>query len=188
MKLSEWATKNGVCYKTAWRYAKSGALNVRRMPTGTILVDEPEKGDSEWSVYARVSSSDQRSDLDRQVARLTVHAAKNGMKVVAIVKEIASGMNGRRKGLRRLLSGKSNLLVEHRDRLARFGFDLIEASLLSFGRQIVVVDPKEVNDDIVRDVHEILVSLCARMYGKRAAANKAKRAMEAMKDREGDKA
>ena len=59
---------------------------------------------------------------------------------------------------------------------------------MSFGRQIVVIDPKEVNDDIVRDVHEILVSLCARMYGKRAAANKAKRAMAAMNDREDEKA
>jgi len=186
MKLSEWATKNGVSYKTAWRYAKSGALNIRRMPTGTILVDEPEKTDSDWSVYARVSSSDQKSDLDRQVARLTEYAAKKGMKVTSIIREIASGMNGRRKGLRRILSGKSNVLVEHRDRLARFGFDLIESSLLSSGRLIVVINPKEVKDDIVRDVHEILVSLCARMYGKRAAANKAKRAMEAMSGREGE--
>lgn len=184
MKLNEWATKNGVSYKTAWRYAKSGALDIRRMPTGTILVNDPEEPDDDWSVYARVSSSDQKSDLDRQVARLTTYAAKGGMKVTSIVKEVASGMNGRRKGLMRILSGKGNVLIEHRDRLSRFGFDLIEASLLSSGRRIVVIDPKEMNDDIVRDVHEILVSLCARMYGKRAAANKARRAMEAMRESE----
>jgi len=70
--------------------------------------------------------------------------------------------------------------VEHRDRLMRFGFEYVEAALAASGRKLIVVDETEVTDDIVRDVHEVLVSMCARLYGKRAAANRAKRAMEAM--------
>jgi predicted site-specific integrase-resolvase len=72
------------------------------------------------------------------------------------------------------------ILVEHRDRLARFGFEYIEASLSAQGRRLVVVEPSEMDDDILRDLHEVIVSLCGRIYGKRAAKNKADKAIEAI--------
>jgi putative resolvase len=91
-------------------------------------------------------------------------------------------LNGHRRGLLRILRtpGVTAVVVEHRDRLMRFGFEYVEAALAASGRKLIVVDETEVTDDIVRDVHEVLVSMCARLYGKRAAANRAKRAMEAM--------
>lgn len=67
--------------------------------------------------------------------------------------------------------------VEHRDRFAGFGAPYVEAALSASGRTLLVVDPGEDDDDLVRDVTEILTSLCARLYGKRAAANRAARAL-----------
>jgi predicted site-specific integrase-resolvase len=71
----------------------------------------------------------------------------------------------------------STIVVEHRDRFARFGAECVEAALAASGRRLLVVDPGEVDDDLVSDVSEILTSLCARLYGRRAAANRAARAV-----------
>ncbi len=71
-------------------------------------------------------------------------------------------------------------MVEHRDRLARFGFEMVEAALAAAGKRVVVVEEGEVTDDLVRDLLEILTSACGRLYGRRSARNRAKRALEAM--------
>jgi predicted site-specific integrase-resolvase len=71
------------------------------------------------------------------------------------------------------------IVVEHRDRFCRFGFEYVQAALAAQGRELVVVDSAEVDDDLVRDMTEILTSMCARLYGKRAAQNRAKRALAA---------
>lgn len=69
--------------------------------------------------------------------------------------------------------------MEHRDRFCRFGSEYVRAALAAQGRELMVVDNAEVDDDLVRDMTEILTSMCARLYGKRAAANRAKRALAA---------
>lgn len=74
----------------------------------------------------------------------------------------------------------STIVVEHRDRFARFGAEYVEASLAASGRRLLVVDPAEADDDLVGDVTEILTSLCARLYGKRAAVSRAARAVAAV--------
>lgn len=104
------------------------------------------------------------------------------MIVIDAVKEVGSGMNGHRKGLLRLLRDPAarTIVVEHRDRLLRFGFDYVEAVLAAQGRKVVVLEEQETSDDIVRDLHEVIVSMCARLYGKRSAANRAKKAMEVL--------
>jgi len=182
MKLSDWARRNGVSYLTAWRWFRKGMLPVpaRQLPTGTILVDEPPPP-GKTVIYARVSSSDQKDDLERQVARLRTWAEQWGVHVDGVVTEIGSGVNGKRRKLIRLLRDSSVglVVVEHRDRLARFGFDLVEAALLSANRRVAVVDPGEVTDDIVQDMYEVLTSLCARLYGRRSARNRAARAVRA---------
>jgi putative resolvase len=98
-KLSDWARRNGITYKTAWLWWKHGKLPVpaRQMPTGTIIVDVPEREESAAAVlYARVSSADQKTDLDRQVARLAAFAAEQGLRVAKVVAEVGSGLNGHR--------------------------------------------------------------------------------------------
>jgi predicted site-specific integrase-resolvase len=133
-------------------------------------------------VYARVSSADQRGDLDRQVARVTTWATSRHLAVSRVVTEVGSALNGHRKKFLGLLRDASitTIVVEHRDRFARFGAEYVEAALAAQGRRLLVVDPTEVDDDLVRDVTEILTSLCARLYGRRAAANRARRAIDAV--------
>lgn len=185
MKLSAWAKQQGVSYKTAWRMWKAGTLPVpaEQLATGTVIVHAVEStGGDSVALYARVSSSDQHGDLDRQVARLSEFAAKRGLRVAEVVKEVGSGLNGHRRGLMRLLKSPAikTLVVEHRDRLMRFGFEYVESALAAQGRTVLVMGPEEVKDDLVGDVTEVLTSLCARLYGKRAAEHRAKRMLEAM--------
>jgi len=184
MKLSVWAKSQGISYKTAWRMWKDGRLPVpaEQMATGTVIVHAEPNKVSGAALYARVSSADQKSDLDRQLARLTEFAVSQNLPVVDAVKEVGSGLNGHRKGMIKLLrnTAAQTIVVEHRDRLTRFGFEYVEAALAAQGRRIVVIEPEEMTDDVVRDLHEVIVSMCARLYGKRSAKNRAQKALAAM--------
>jgi putative resolvase len=160
----------------------------RRLESGTIWVDvASEDMTGRVVLYARVSSHDQRSDLDRQVGRLTQWATSNGHEIGEVVCEVGSGMNGKRPKLRRILSDPSVsvVVVEHRDRLARFGVEHLEAALGAHGRRIVVADSGETTDDLVRDMIEVLTSMCAGLYGRRGARNRAMRAVTAAKAESG---
>jgi putative resolvase len=184
VKLAEWARANGVHPQTAYRWFREDRMPVpaRRLASGTIWVDAvPADESGRVVVYARVSSYDQRHDLDRQVARLTGWAAASGHAVGEVVTEIGSGLNGKRAKLRRILSDPSAsvIVVEHRDRLARFGVEYLEATLAAHGRKVVVADPGETTDDLVRDMTEVLTCMCARLYGRRGARNRAMRAVTA---------
>ena len=184
MKLADWARQQQVDYKTAYRWFRAGILPVpsRQLPTGTILVDQPPQRTEKAALYARVSSGGQRTDLDRQLARLVQAATDGGIVVGASVAEIGSGLNGRRAKLVRILADPSvtTIVVEHRDRLARFGSEYVEAALAAGGRRLVILDKDEMKDDLVRDMIDVLTSFCARLYGKRSARNKARKAVEAM--------
>lgn len=188
MKLSVWAKKQGISYKTAWRWWKAGTMPVpvEQLASGTIIV-HPAKSVANNSfgnvaLYARVSSADQKADLDRQFDRLSEYALAHKMSVVDSVKEIGSGFNGHRRGMMRLLANSNiqTIVIEHRARLIRFGFEYLEASLSAQNRKIVVIDTKELADDVVRDLHEVIVSMCARLYGKRSAKNRAQKALDAI--------
>ncbi|WP_018502702.1 IS607 family transposase [Parafrankia discariae] len=184
MNLKDWAAVNGVGYSTARQWFLEGRLPVpARRVGGLILVDEPARPAAveTVAVYARVSSADQRSDLDRQVARVTMWAAGQGLPVGRVVTEVGSALNGHRRKFLALLRDPAvtTIVVEHRDRFARFGAEYVEAALAANGRRLLVVDPAEVDDDLVRDITEILTSMCARLYGRRAGANRARRAVAA---------
>jgi hypothetical protein len=108
MKLSEWAKHQGIRYETAWRWFKAGKMPVpvEQTATGTILVKEKSasSGGMEVAIYARVSSGDQKNDLDGQVSRLVQYASEKKLKVAHTVTEIGSGLNGHRPKLKKLLS------------------------------------------------------------------------------------
>jgi predicted site-specific integrase-resolvase len=144
------------------------------------LGNSPAQHRGRTVVYARVSSADQKPDLDRQVARVISWATEHGYEIGQVVTEVGSALNGKRRKFLSLLGDSSAtvILVEHRDRFARFGAEYVSAALAASGRRLVVVDDAEVDDDLVRDMTEILTSMCARLYGKRAAANRARRAIE----------
>lgn len=186
MNLKEWARQVGVHPQTAYRWFREGTLPVPATRVGSHLIlvnpdralERPATG---VGLYARVSSHDQRADLDRQVARLSGWAAQAGLPVVRVEAEVGSGMNGSRSRIRRLLSDPkvSVVVVEHRDRLARMNAELVEAALSAHDRRLVVLDAGEVDDDLVRDMVDVLTSFCARLYGRRSARNRAKRALAA---------
>jgi len=184
MKLSVWAKENGLTYRTAWRMWRDGRLPVpaEQLATGTVLVHPPQVQAVEAvALYARVSSGDQKADLERQLGRLAEYASREKLTVTRSVSEIGSGLNGHRTKIMRLLADPTvrMIVVEHRDRLARFGSEYIESALSASGRKLVVVDPSEMKDDLVQDMIAVLTSFCARLYGRRAAKNRAAKAVAA---------
>ncbi|WP_324783424.1 IS607 family transposase [Streptomyces sp. H51] len=187
MNLTEWAKAQGVHPQTAYRWFREGTLPVpaQRVGSRTILVNVGVNAALEaiggLGLYARVSSHDQRTDLERQVARLSRWAAQAGHRVVRVEAEIASGMNGARPKVKRLLADPdvTTVVVEHKDRLGRMNTELVEAALSAHGRRLVVLDDGEAEDDLVRDMVEVLTSFCARLYGRRSAKKRARKALEA---------
>lgn len=188
-------TEQGVHPQTAYRWFRNGTLPVPavRVNERTVLVSPDAAGGAHrdtFGLYARVSSHDQRADLDRQVARLSEWAAKARHPVVRVEAEVGSGMNGSRPKLRRLLADPkvTTVVVEHHDRLARMNAELVEAALSAHGRRLVVIDTGEVDDDLVRDMTEVLTSFCARLYGRRSARNRAVKALNCAKHNVGPRA
>jgi predicted site-specific integrase-resolvase len=185
MNLATLAEPNGAARVIAYRWFHAGLLPVAAQGVGRlILVDEPIGGVAlrhRTAVYARVSSADQKADLDRQVARVTAWATAEQIPVEKVVTEVGSALKGYRRKFLALQGDPSvqQIVVEHRDRFCRFGSEYVQAALAAQGRELVVVDAAEVDDDLVRDMTEVLTLMCARLSGKRAAQNRANRAVVA---------
>ena len=185
MNLTEWARLQGVHPQTAYRWFREGTLPVPavRVNSRSVLVAPDaviaSAAAGGLGLYARVSSHDQKPDLDRQVARLAAWAAQCGQPVARVEAEVGSGVNGARSKVRRLLADPRvrTVVVEHRDRLGGVNTELVEAALSAHGRRLVVLDPSGAEDDLVRDMTEILTSFCARLYGRRSARNRAEKAL-----------
>jgi putative resolvase len=175
----------GVHPQTAYRWFREGTLPVPavRVNSRSVLV-VPDAvtaaaGEGGFGLYARVSSHDQKADLDRQVARLAAWAARAGQPIAQIEAEVGSGVSGARSKVRRLLADPRvrAVVAGHRDRLGRVNTELVEAALSAHGRRLVVLDPAEVEDGLVWDVTEVLASFCVRLYGRRLARNRAEKAL-----------
>lgn len=186
MKLSEYAKKLGICYHTAWRLWKSGKLDAYQLPTGTVIVksEEEAKLPNKVCIYARVSSSENKDNLKRQAERLKDYAIARGYQVYKVVEEVGSGVNDTRKQLIKLLKDKSykKLIVEHKDRLTRFGFNYIKVLFSEIGKDIEVVNESE-NDkeDLMQDLVSIITSFCARLYGLRRSKRKTEKIIAELK-------
>jgi len=185
MNLAEWAKAQHIHPQTAYRWFRAGKLPVpAERVGGFILVGDLSGADApshtKTAIYARVSSADQKSDLDRQVARVTVWATSNGYSVDSVVTEVGSALNGKRRKFLGLLRDPqvTTIIVEHRDRFARFGVEYVAGALDAGHRRMVIVDDAEVDDDLVRDMTELMTSLCARLYGRRSASHRAAKAVQ----------
>jgi putative resolvase len=177
MKLSQYARKAGVTYKTAWRWWKAGMLDAYQTQTGMVivrdpLIEQPQQG--RVALYARVSSSDQKDDLVRQLERLRIYAAAKGYVVSKEMTELASGLNESRPKLGELLRDATigTMVVEHRDRLTRFGFEYIRQLLETQGRHLEVIFPTDTDNDLVDDFVAVITSMAARIYGRRNSKRK----------------
>lgn len=177
MKLADWARKQGISYRTAWRLWKAGELDAYQLPTGTIIVraDVGTKYPNKVVIYTRVSSSENRTNLDKQASRLTEYAIARGYQIYKIIKEVGSGVNDNRKQLNKVLIDKGYrvLIVEHKDRLTRFGFNYINTWFEDVGKEIEVVNEAgNDKDDLMQDFISIITSFCARIYGLRRSRRK----------------
>ena len=182
MKLSDYARQIGVTYKTAYLMFKRGELDAYQLPTGTIIVNDspaPTIGQG-VALYARVSSHGQKDDAQRQLNRLRDYAAAKGYKVTAEVVEIASGLNDQRPQFGRLLTDTAvqTILVEHKDRATRFGYQYIALLLEAQGRRIEVMNETDTQDELVDDFVSLITSMAARIYGRRSSRQRAERIRE----------
>ena len=177
----------GVSQETLRRWEKAGKILVERTPKGhrrfdlsRLSTNSSQKLDSKKHTlgYARVSSHDQKEDLIRQAQVLESFCGTNGW-VHEIVQDLGSGLNFQKRGLKKLLqnicSGKiDRLVLTHKDRLLRFGSELIFSLCEEFGIEVVIMNKSEetrFEDDLVQDVLEIITLFSARLYGARSRKN-----------------
>lgn len=196
MKLSAYARKIGVSYRTAFRWFHAGKLPGYQMHTGTIIITDapPEAAvtvtDQKVAIYTRVSAAENKSNLEGQAKRLTDYCAAKGYRVALVVKEIGSGVNDTRPKLMKLMTDPSvtRIVVEHKDRLTRFGFNYLEKLLAMQGREVEVINLAENGkEDLVQDFVSIVTSFCARLYGQRRSKRKTERIIaELQNGEEGD--
>ena len=187
MKLSEYAKQVGVKYRTAWEWYRAGRIKGYQMETGTIIItekdDEPKA--QKVAVYARVSSSENKPNLESQAERIVNYCAAKGWQVHKVVKEVGSGVNDNRRKFLSLLSDESitTIVVEHKDRATRFGFNYIETLLETQGRKIEVINLSDNGkEDLLEDLVSIIYSFCSRLYGQRRAKRKTEKITKELED------
>lgn len=179
MKLSEYARQNGISYKTAWRWWRDGKLPGKQMPSGTVILNtphEPASTPQRIVIYVRVSSTENRANLETQAERVGAYCTARGYQIQQIVKEVGSGLNEHRPKFLALLADPTvrHIVVEHTDRATRFGFRYLETLFSAQGRVIEVVNSADTDSaDLVTDLVALVHSFAARLYGPRRAKHKA---------------
>ena len=186
LKLSDYAKKNSIDYKTAWRHFRDGLIpNARQLPTGTVVIDEPKCFNPEKEpytiVYARASLSESKSSLDAQADKLESFCVSKGWIVNQIVKEYASGFNDQRPKLLRIFHERkaTRLVIESKDRLTRIGFTFIEALLPDC--EIIVVNEIENDKDLLEDFISLSLSLYMRIYGRKISKKRIEELFNSLK-------
>jgi len=191
MKLSNYAKKIGLTYRTAWNHFKSGKLpDAYRLPSGAIIVpDEVIFSQSKINenkkvcIYARVSSSQNKSNLESQVQRLEQYCTAKGWQIVRTIREIGSGLNDHRPQLTDIIQKIDEydyVVIEHKDRLTRMGFNYF--TMFSNNKFHVINESKDAEEDLMQDLVAIITSFCARLYGQRKGKRKTEAIIKDLND------
>ena len=188
VSIGKLAQELGVSKDTLRRWEKVGKISSERTARGhrrydlhKFLGKFPQKifSKKQTIVYARVSSHDQKEDLKRQVQLLSSFCAIHGWSF-EVIQDLGSGLNYAKKGLKKLiksicLGNIERLVLTHKDRLLRFGAELVFSLCEHFGVEVVLINQSEdstFEDDLVNDVLEIITVFSARLYGARSRKNK----------------
>ena len=189
VSIGEAARELGVTPETLRRWEAQGKIEVERTPKGHRRYDlarlhhvAPRVALSgrPTLAYARVSSHDQKEDLGRQVALLESFCAANGW-TYAVIQDLGSGLNYHKKGLRQLIrricAGEvGRLVLTHKDRLLRFGSELVFALCEAYNVEVVIINvseqPLSDEEELAQDVLEIITVFSARLYGSRSHKNR----------------
>lgn len=181
IKPSKYAEMMSITKKTVYIHFHEGKIKgYQDRNTGTIYIENPEYHQHDHSVtrvvlYARTSSSQNKQLVNNQLDRLRKYAIAKGYTIVKEIKEFGSGLNDERKQLVSLFDDHSfdTLIVEHKDRLTRFGFKYLEHLFNNKNQQIEVINHVDSKDeDIIQDFTSIITSFCTRIYGKRRSKRK----------------
>jgi len=182
--IGEAAQALGVSITTLRRWEATGKLSAIHTAGGHRRYDlaklKPElfhavsQSERSTIAYARVSSHDQKDDLERQKQVLELYCARQGW-TFELVSDLGSGMNYHKEGLRRLLGGKvGRVVITHKDRLLRFGAELVFAICEAKNVEVVILNQGEdstFEEDLAKDVLEIITVFSARLYGSRSRKN-----------------
>jgi len=178
-KLRDYAKEHDVTYLTAYNHFKKGLIKgAYQLPTGTIVIpdDYTVEDKTEYIItYARVSSSENKDNLERQSQILIDFCNAKGWQTQENIQEICSGVNDNRKKLTKILSEAkvTKLVVEHKDRLTRFGFQYIEQWAKQAQCEIIIINQtNSEKEDIIQDFISIITSFCAKIYGQRRGKRK----------------
>ena len=181
MKLSEYARRNNISYRTAHRHWQQGFIKGKQLESGTVVVFEETATANNSKklvvLYARVSSAENKTNLESQLERLRSYATAKGYTIVKEIKETGSGLNDKRPMLEKILESDNwNILIaEHTDRVARFGLNYVSILLKKQGKEIEIINNvQDSKDDLMQDFVSIITSFTARLYGLR----RSKRATE----------
>lgn len=187
-KLSDYAKEMGVTYQTAYNHFKRGLIDdAYQLANGTIVLRDRTNHTKKKPyivTYARVSSSENRTNLETQSKRLIDFCNANGWQTHENVAEIGSGLNDNRSKLNKLLESRkpTKLIIEHKDRLTRFGFNYISILCKHIECELYIInnvaDDKE---DLVQDFTSIITSFCARIYGQRRTKRKTEQLIKELK-------
>lgn len=182
IRLNKYAKLQGITYQAAWiRWNKGQIPGAYRTSMGRVMVPlHAQAPEPKVAIYTRVSSSENKGNLEGQVARLEQYALAKGWQVVSITKEVGSGLNEQRPKLDKLLRDTewNILLVEHKDRLTRFGFTFIDTLLEQQGKRVEVANlADEGKADLIQDLVSVVYSFSARLYGLRRARKTAQQIM-----------
>ena len=185
IKASEYAKKMSLNVRTVYRYYHNGKIKgYQDKETGTIFILNPFKNENNEDnlknkvvLYARVSSSENKTNLESQLEKLRLFASFKGYQIVKEIKDIGSGLNDNRSKLNELFEKELNnfeiLLVEHKDRLTRFGFNYIDILLKSHNKKIEVINLVDNNkEELIQDFVSVITSFCARIYSQRISKRK----------------
>lgn len=188
-KISQYAKKYNVTYRTVWNWIKQNKIQIQRTDTNRIIIveDEDKNINDNVAIYARVSSSENKNNLSKQRERLENYCAAKGYKIIKSVEEIGSGLNDNRKKLESLLLDESikKIVVEHSDRFSRFGMNYITLLLKMQGREIEIINTQNNDrDDLMQDFVSIITSFCARLYGQRRTKRKTEQLIKELESKE----
>jgi len=185
MKLSQWAKKNSVTYRTAFTHFKKGMIDGGyTLKSGAIMVKDETPIKLEHNVvYARVSSVENKNNLETQASRIIQFCNAKGWGVHEVIKECASGLNDTRPKLINLLKEQkaTRIIVEHKDRLTRFGFNYIK-TLYPNCEFVIINNIENDQEDLVQDFVNLVTSFCARLYGKRRSKRATEKLIKELND------
>lgn len=187
IKLSQFAKKYNITYRTAWQWAKDGKINnLEKTPTGGHVVNESEinnGAEQTTDIYARVSNAEQRDNLENQAKLCEQFCISKGLKIRKVYKEVGSGMNDNRKMINKIFQNPpTNLVVLYKDRLTRFGFNYIKEALISKNCNLIVINENNSeSEDLLKDFIAVITSFCCRLYGARRGQSKALKLKEELK-------